>query len=71
MNRKNSGYIVETKLGKIARTYHSKGMVNGKVPVYIASEVTEIEGGFKYPVKFEETATLCDPSTLKQIGFID
>lgn len=56
MSRKNPGMIVETKTGKIGRTYNSKGLINGKVPVYIGES---------------ETPILCDLTTLKRIGFID
>ena len=58
---KNTGYLVETKSSKIGRTYHSKGLINDKVPVYL-----EIK---KH--KYSENAILCDPNSLKQIGFID
>jgi hypothetical protein len=61
MNTKNSGYIVETKDGKKGRTYHSKGLINKKVPVYL--EVA--------PFQYATQAILCDPKTLKQRGFID
>ena len=61
MSRKNSGFIVETKSGKRGRTYHSKGLINEKVPVYL--EITENE--------HQKAAILCRPETLKQIGFID
>ena len=53
---RNSGYLVETKSGKEGRTYHNKGLINGKVPVYI-------EG--------EEKPILCEPLSLKLTGFID
>lgn len=53
---KNPGYLVETKTGKKGRTYHSKDMINGKVPAYLIDNSTPI---------------LCDPKTLKIIGFID
>ena len=52
----SSGFLVETKSGKKGRTYHNKGLINGKVPVYVDGE---------------EKPILCDPTTLKQIGFID
>jgi hypothetical protein len=53
---KNSGYLVETKTGKRGRTYHNKGMINGKIPVYLE--------GIEAPM-------LCDKDTLKLIGFVD
>jgi len=52
----NPGYLVETKNGKKGRTYHSKGLINGKIPVYI-------EG--------EEKPILCIPDTLKLKGYVD
>jgi hypothetical protein len=30
----STGFMVETNRGTIGRTYHDKGMVNGKMPVY-------------------------------------
>lgn len=58
---KDSGYIVETKSGKIGRTYHSKGLINKKKPVYL--EISKF--------KYSKTAILCIPESLKVIGFID
>ncbi len=49
------GYLVETKSGKTGRTYHSKGLVNGKVPVYIDGL----------------PPMLCAQESLKLIGYID
>lgn len=49
------GYLVEHKSGKVGRTIHSKGLINGKVPVYI-------EG---------QPPMLCKNESLKVIGFID
>lgn len=68
---KKSGFLVQTKDGKLGRTYHTKGMINDKVPVYLATEVKEYEGGLSVPSKFSETATLCDPKGLTRISFID
>lgn len=61
--RENSGYLVETKTGKRGRTYHSKGLINGKVPVYLEDENKKLS--------FSDNAILCDPATLRIIGFID
>lgn len=75
MSRKNSGYLVKTKDGKLGRTYHSKEMVNGKLPVYLASKIKKVElkpGVFMdFPVEFSETAILLDPKTLESQGLID
>lgn len=69
---KKSGYLVETKAGKLGRTIHEKGIINGKIPVYLATDIREHkESGLKVPFKFSNKAILCDPKTLKQIGFID
>ena len=49
-NRKGTtGFMVETKKGFIGRTYHDKGLINGKMPVYMDDQ--------KHPM-------LCDPKTL-------
>ena len=53
---KNSGYLVETKSGKRGRTYHRDKKVNKKTVVYIDDE--------KIPM-------LCDPKTLKIIGYAE
>lgn len=70
INPKKSGYIVETKAGKLGRTIHEKGIVNGKIPVYLATTIHEDEN-VKIPLIFSKQAILCDPTTLKHIGFID
>lgn len=56
---KNSGYLVETKNGIKGRTYHREGLVNKKTVVHI-----ETENGV-------DMKMLCDPKTLKIIGFTD
>ena len=58
---KNSGYLVMTKGGKKGRTFHSKGFIKGKVPVYLEKEKFE----------FEEIGILCDKDSLEVIGFIN
>ena len=55
---KDSGYLVETKNGKQGRTYHRESLVNKKIVVYV-----EVEGKL---IKM-----LCDPKTIKIIGYID
>lgn len=55
---KDSGYLVETKTGKQGRTYHRDNKVNGKVVVYV-----EVEG--------KKVKMLCNPETIKIIGFVD
>jgi len=55
---KNSGYLVETKNGEQGRTYHREGLVNKKMVVHIEKEGKDLK-------------MLCDPKTVKIIGFID
>jgi hypothetical protein len=67
------GKIVKTKSGAVGRTYAAQDIVNGKVPVYLATKFAEPDAlpGFKYPSAYNTKAILCDPTTLKTIGFID
>jgi len=53
---KNPGYIVETKTGKVGKTYHREALVNKK-------QVVHIEG--------EKLPMLCDPKSLKITGYFD
>lgn len=55
---KNSGCLVETKTGLKGRTYHRDVLVKGKMIVYV-----EIDG--------KVVKMLCDPKTIKIIGYID
>jgi hypothetical protein len=55
---KDSGYLVETKTGKQGRTYHIEGLINKKMIVHV-----EING--------KEVKMLCDPKTVKIIGYTD
>ena len=79
--QKNPGKLVETKSGIIGRTFNSKGLINGKGPVYLATSffgdhenagiAKEIAETFpKIPKTFAEDGVLCDPDSLKVIGFI-
>lgn len=56
---KESGFLVKTKSGKKGRTYHREGLVNKKMVVHIENE----DG--------KEIKMLCDPKTVKIIGYID
>ena len=57
---KDPGYIVIRKNGEKGRTYHSKGPIAGKIPVY------------PFPIEDKEAKpVLCSPDTLKVVGFID
>jgi hypothetical protein len=73
IDTKNSGYLVETKDGKTGRTFHKKGLINGKLPVYLCIKFgTHADyPEFQIPLVFSETAILCDPNTVKRTGFID
>lgn len=72
MSRENSGHNVVTKNGKKGRTWHSKGLINGKLPVYLYTkfEPTGISG-MEIGTETAETAILCDPATVKVVGYID
>lgn len=64
MNNKQQsqrGYLVITKDGKHGRTYHCKGRINGKIPVYLETS----------PGVYSDKGTLCDEKTLTLNGFID
>jgi len=54
----NSGYLVKTKNGKEGRTYHREGLVNKKMVVHINVDEKDVK-------------MLCDPKTIKIIGFMD
>ena len=58
---KKPGFLVTTKKGKKGRTYHTKGLINNKVPVYLETK----------DKSYSEHAILCDPMTLQRNGFID
>lgn len=64
---KNSGYLVETKSGKRGRTYHRENLVNQKMVVYLIDDNDDniINEDNK------ELKMLCDPKTIKIIGYID
>lgn len=55
---RDAGSLVETKTGKQGRTYHRENPVNKKVIVHI-----NLDG--------KEVKMLCDPKSLKIIGYID
>jgi len=55
---KDSGYLVKTKSGKEGRTYHRDNLVDGKLIVYI-----EVDG--------KEMKMLCNPETVKIIGYVN
>lgn len=67
---KNPGMEVITKSGKRGRTYNNKGLIQGKVPVYLCT-LMKPSRGVEVCVEYSEQAILCDPATLKTIGFID
>jgi len=55
---KDAGYLVETKTGKKGRTYHREKKINKKTVVHI-----DVDG--------KDVKMLCDPESLKIIGFVD
>jgi hypothetical protein len=56
----NPGYIVIRKNGEKGRTYHCKGLIGGKIPVY------------PFPIENKEAKPiLCTPESLKMVGFIN
>ncbi len=57
---KDAGYIVETRDGKIGRTYHKKQFVNGKCHVHMQTT----------PDNYSDNSALFDPKSLTIIGFI-
>lgn len=72
MSKENAGYLVTTKTGKRGRTYHSKGLVKDKVPVYLCEEEKETKiPGLKVCVRYSAVATLCDKDSVTINGFID
>ena len=58
---KDSGYLVETKTGKQGRTYHRERLLNGKLIVHIETD-EENSQNLNY---------LCDPQSVKIIGYVD
>jgi hypothetical protein len=56
---RNAGCMVETKTGKTGRTYHKENMINRKIIIHIDND----EG--------KDIKMLCDPKTIKIIGYID
>jgi len=54
----DAGYLVETKTGKKGRTYHKEKKINKKTVVHI-----DVDG--------KDVKMLCDPNSLKIIGFVD
>lgn len=56
---KDSGYLVKTKTDIEGRTYHREGLVNKKTVVHVIDK------------NGTETKILCNPKTLKIIGYID
>ncbi len=53
--KKNTGKLVQTKHGD-GYTISSDGLINGKLPVYISKTKQKI---------------LCDPATVKILGYYD
>lgn len=58
---KHTGKIVMTKSNKMGYTKNDDIPVNGKIPVYLSKPDKDFTGG----------KILCDPVTLKIIGYYD
>ena len=56
MRKKRTGKIVETKTGKRGKVYYEDNKINGKVVVRLDEDDRKL---------------LCDPKTLKRIGYFD
>lgn len=61
---KDSGYLIETKGGIKGRTYHREGLVSceGLVGKKMVVHI-DVDG--------KDVKMLCDPKTVKIIGFVD
>jgi hypothetical protein len=70
MSGRTPGYHVKLKDGREGRTYHSKGEINGKIPVYLCEEFKDV-GALKICTKYKEQAILKEKKDLEIIGFID
>jgi len=57
-SQRNPGYLVETKTGVKGRTYHREGIVNKKMVVHVMVDDKDVK-------------MLCDPKTVKIIGYVD
>lgn len=67
-NGKKPGMLVRTKNGLLGRTYHSDRPVNGKVKVYLLNEDFSPRNASNTD---RQLKMLCDPNTLKLVGYID
>lgn len=54
--KKNTGYLVETKNGQTGKVFHKEKFIKNKIVVHID----------KY-----ENPILCEPETLKIVGYFD
>lgn len=64
---KNSGHIVETKTGKKGIIYHLESLLNKKRIVHLIDENNNVI----VDENDKEVKMLCNPKSLKIIGFID
>lgn len=64
--KKNPATLVKTKTGRIGMVKSSMPLLNGRVPVYMATKFED-----HTPVEFAVNGTLCNPETVEVIGFID
>jgi|APIni6443716594_1056825.scaffolds.fasta_scaffold377745_1 hypothetical protein len=63
---KTAGYLVETKTGLKGRTFHSEKLLNSKMIVHLIDENDNLQ-----TINGVETKMLCDPKSIKIIGYID
>lgn len=79
MSRKRPGKLVQCQDGRIGRTYNDEPPLNGKIRVYLYSTATaavimtktQQEAQQAIGKDEEQVNRLCDPATLKVIGFAD
>jgi hypothetical protein len=69
-NKREPGCIVKLDDGRLGRTKNSNALINGKVPVYLATKTYTIRN-MEVPVTYAENGILCDPEKVKSIGNID
>lgn len=65
------GKLVKCKDGAVGRTYNDEEPVNGKIKVYVFAASQADLRKPKALVKDCITKRLCDPDTLKVIGYAD
>lgn len=67
----NPGYAVKLSDGRTGRAYHNKGLVNGKIPVYLDKDTVTGKHGHSIAISYREQAILCRKETVTIVGYID